>query len=534
MPSPIATVRSNWRAFTPLEKRNIIIYIIGIMFYKFGLEAFTGSIIALATNRYEWDAAQQKTTPITFERVGLLTGLNQAFQCVGSIIIAPLAKRYRTKNVLATAIFIFGLSSAILMIVDASTGGRLKPANTPKADFSYYGRYNTDGMIPIYCITGIAYGMVELIRRIIPRDIVGGNVEKLRCMDALVHMFYEVAGTAGSFCTALALIPQFGNNFSFIITPILFTCGSLVWFTISEVDKRPSKPDAPEKQSGYFLALASAFFLFGESVWTGAKIIFSSRKYVWLLPGYTFALYGHRYLESSAAPIIARRYLGNSAWYQIMVAGSNFGELLGALFVFLFTGWIKTPIPWLRLDALLLMILWYLPYWYPPSGDVKYAWIVFATFIPVSFGWAAGDVSLAAYIQASIARLESKTANVSALGAVMAFLYSTYVVIYAITAPLLGRYVDQVSKQNGGDVHNAVQSILGVQYTLIAVCMLAASFVPKGAMAFNPKMLYGETLATEVGIHTSLDTVDDGSDKPQQQPTHRDFEDDGKGSGDKA
>lgn len=47
------------------------------------------------------------------------------------------------------------------------------------------------------------------------------------------------------------------------------------------------------------------------------------------------------------------------------------------------------------------------------------------TFIPISFGWAAGDVSLAAYVQAFIARIEAKTKNVSALGAVMAFLYST-------------------------------------------------------------------------------------------------------------
>lgn len=53
--------------------------------------------------------------------------------------------------------------------------------------FEYYGRFNTDGMIPIYAVCGIAYGMVELIRRIIPRDIVGGNVQKLRRMDSVVR-----------------------------------------------------------------------------------------------------------------------------------------------------------------------------------------------------------------------------------------------------------------------------------------------------------------------------------------------------------
>lgn len=43
-------VQESWRAFTPAEKRNITIYIAGIMLYKFGLEAFNGSIVALATN----------------------------------------------------------------------------------------------------------------------------------------------------------------------------------------------------------------------------------------------------------------------------------------------------------------------------------------------------------------------------------------------------------------------------------------------------------------------------------------------------
>jgi hypothetical protein len=59
--------------------------------------------------------------------------------------------------------------------------------NHPKNEYSYYGKFDTDGMIPIYCICGIAFGMIELIRRVIPRDIVGGNVVKLKKMDSLVR-----------------------------------------------------------------------------------------------------------------------------------------------------------------------------------------------------------------------------------------------------------------------------------------------------------------------------------------------------------
>ncbi|KAK5071863.1 hypothetical protein LTS08_001041 [Lithohypha guttulata] len=493
-------VAGSWKLFSPEEKRNIAIYILGIMLYKFGLEAFNGSITALATNRYDWEAWRSDSSAKTFERVGLLQGLNQAFQCVGSILIGPLIKRFPTKLVLAVAIFCFGLLTAILMIVDASTGGTFKPAGwraTNEDDFGYYGYYNTDAIIPIYCISGIAYGMVELIRRVIPRDIVGGNVQKLRRMDALVHIFYEIAGTAGAFCTALALIPRFGNNYSFIITPIFFTCASIVWFFISNLNytKRTHLEKAEKKN--YFMLVVEGFLFFGKSVYVGGKILLTNRRYIWLLPGYSVALYGHRYLENGIAPPIARRYLGNSAWSQIMVGGSNFGELLGAAFVFVFTNFIQTPIPWLRLDALSLLIVWYLPYWYPSRGNVNEAWKVAGTFIPISFGWAAGDVSLAAYIQASLARLESQHTDVSALGSVMACLYSTYIVIYAIANPLLGRYIDSVYTAQR-DIRPAIRNIAGVQFTIISLVVFSSTFIPKGALAFNPQMLNDEALDVDL------------------------------------
>jgi hypothetical protein len=344
----------------------------------------------------------------------------------------------------------------------------------------------------------VVYGMVELIRRVIPRDLVGGNVQKLRRMDSLVHIFYEISGTAGAFTTALALIPHFGNNFSFIITPIFFAAAAILWWFIEDGIQRDTRALVLESQPTYVKAVAGGFYLFFESCWTGGKIIFTHRKFIWLLPGYAVALYGHRYLENAIAPAVARRYLGNSAWAQIMVGGSNFGELLGALFVFMFTNLVNTPMPWLRIDAIALLIVWYLPYWHPPKNDVGQAWIVAATFLPISFGWAAGDVSLAAYIQASLARIESQTQNVSALGAVMAFLYSSYIVTYAIASVSLGTYIDRVSDKNNEQVQSAIFSVAGVQFTVIFVLVMTATFVPKGAFALNPKMLSEEALDTDL------------------------------------
>jgi hypothetical protein len=371
----------------------------------------------------------------------------------------------------------------------------------------------------VYCVCGIVYGMVELIRRVIPRDIVGGHVAKLKKMDSLVHIFYEISGTTGAFVTGLVIIPQLGNNMSFIVTPICFTLAAIAWFFISELDFRREQKKHPlssHDKTSYFQAATSGLFLFGESVWVGAKILFTSRKFIWLVPGYSVALYAHRYLENNIAPQIARRYLGNSAWAQIMVGGSNLGELLGAFSVLLFANAVQTPMPWLRMDALMLLIVWYVPFWRPPAGDVGQAWIVAATLCPVAYGWASGDVSLAAYIQASLARIESQNKNVSALGAVMAFLYSFYIVTYAVAGTLLGRYLDGVYNKsggtNGGEVRSGLLFTAGVQMSIISVLVFASTFVPRGAFAFNPKLISDEVLDDDhIEIEEQRPRPDDGN-----------------------
>lgn len=321
-----------------------------------------------------------------------------------------------------------------------------------------------------------------------------------------VHIFYEITGTAGAFTTGLVIIPQLGNNMAFIITPLCFSLSALAWLFLSDVGftRTATTTTAPKPRrtpTRYWKSALSALLLFFESILVGARLLFSSRRFIWLIPGYALALHAHRYLENGIAPQIARRYLGDASWSQIIVGGSNAGELLGALAVLLLStgGTIPTPMPWLRLDALLLMVVWYLPYWRPEAGHVGQAWLVAGTFIPVSFGWAAGDVSLAAYIQAAVGRLESRDREVSALGAVMAFLYSFYIVTYAIVGTLLGRYLDGVynatgGSAGGGSIDGGLVYTAGVQFTVIAGLVMASTFVPKGALAFNPKMLEGDGL----------------------------------------
>ena len=89
MGNPWSVFVESWRLYTPKERRNIAIYALGIVFYKFGIEAFNGSIITLATDRFR--------AVNTFSKLGALTGLNQAMQCVGAILIVrPPASKVLT------------------------------------------------------------------------------------------------------------------------------------------------------------------------------------------------------------------------------------------------------------------------------------------------------------------------------------------------------------------------------------------------------------------------------------------------------
>lgn len=90
------------------------------------------------------------------------------------------------------------------------------------------------------------------------------------------------------------------------------------------------------------------------------------------------------------------------------------------------------PIPFVRLSALLLLLAWFIPF-FPVSGrTLNDALSMAAVFMPMSYAWAAGDVSLNAYIQANFTNLEPTRPGVSTLASIMSFLYVTYV---SVTGP---------------------------------------------------------------------------------------------------
>ncbi|KAJ3034428.1 hypothetical protein HDV00_005048 [Rhizophlyctis rosea] len=470
-------------SFSAIEKRNIILYVAGIMCYKFALESYNGTIKAFALDRFP------ESQRFTYS--GYLDGFNQAAQCIGSILVAPLVRKYHTRTVLAVAIFSFALISSLGMIIEAATGGKTpQNSGTGKA---IAGAWDPRGVIPIFVMAGVSHGMIELIRRIIPRDIVGGNVIKLKKMDSLVHIFYEIAGTAGAFfATWIAL--TLGKAFAPVVTPFLFIAASLIWSRIA-VEKDENAPEnnlesveGHENGPSTIAQIGSAFTAFGVAIYEGGRIIVTERRFTWLIFGYSIPLVLHRYLENGLGANYAKLVLNESAFSSLLVGGSNFGELIGALFVFIFTHAVKTPLPWLRLDAITLSIAWVL--WKVTPGSLglnstQTAWAVAAMFLPISMGWAAGDVSLAAFIQSHVSRLNNTNPRVSPLGAVMAFLYVLYIVIYAIINPVIGQWLDSLPKNQKSDYFLYIG---GVMFSCIGVVIFASTFWPKGSFAFNPTL----------------------------------------------
>lgn len=135
----------------------------------------------------------------------------------------------------------------LLLIIDAATGGRIKPAGATRP---VYGDWDPNLIFVVWTFAGVGYGMVELIRRVIPADICGANVNKLRRMDASVHVLYEVAGTSGAFASSAA-ISRFGNNYSFLFSPIFFTFAAIFWTRVGNL----KKPITESDESGAGLAV---------------------------------------------------------------------------------------------------------------------------------------------------------------------------------------------------------------------------------------------------------------------------------------
>jgi len=339
---------------------------------------------------------------------------------------------------------------------------------------------------------GGCLGIIELIRRVLPRDIVGENPHKLKRMDATVHIFYEVAGTSGAFASA-PIIKQAGPAFALMSLPVMFTFAAICWF---QIKANPNVKTDAQRSAESTGPKRSIVYLWFYSVKRGAQIVFTERRFIWLAFGYVLPFIFHRFVENVIFPTFAKQVLKEGSLSGILLAGSNLGELLGAVGVLLFTYRVPTPLPWVRFDAIALMTLWVFPF-FPFSNPTRFVWSVFPLMVVLSFGWAAGDVSLVAYIQSRIHNVNrhSLDEGTSPLGCVMAFLYSSYIIFFMVISIPLGRVFDAYNAR--GEVRESFIYVSGIMITIGAVLIFGSTFVPKGSCAINPKDDPADLLAVD-------------------------------------
>jgi hypothetical protein len=75
-------------------------------------------------------------------------------------------------------------------------------------------------------------------------------------------------------------------------------------------------------------------------------------------------------------------------------------------------------------------------------------------------------------------------------------LYSTYIAIFAIMTPALGKYADDSSSDGA---HATIFHLGGVQFSVISAVLLASTFVPRGSWSLNPKLEYTGVMNDDSG-----------------------------------
>lgn len=103
---------------------------------------------------------------------------------------AGLMKRHKLQHLLFVAGLATAICSSIPLIVEACTGGTIKPGDVASGDeglSGYFGRYKVTNMLPVWSMVGLCWGMIDTMRRIAPSYIVGSNEAKLKRVGSIVH-----------------------------------------------------------------------------------------------------------------------------------------------------------------------------------------------------------------------------------------------------------------------------------------------------------------------------------------------------------
>ncbi|KYQ90651.1 hypothetical protein DLAC_09285 [Tieghemostelium lacteum] len=359
------------------------------MIYKFAFETFSSALGLVVLTRFE-------TNGVTF--LAVMNIIYFLAQSVGSVLVNPFVRQFRASRVVGTVMILMGVLISILIIVEAASGGTI----TKLGD---WGRYF---IVPFYLFMGLFLGMIEVSRKLTPRQILGNDNEKLSKFNGLIHLFYETAGTAGAFLST-ALIKSLGPIYALSHQPVFYIVAGICFLFVSE--PFPSKIAVSEENKSSLTAAiqeknpikrtlkraAREVMMYFHGLYVGGKNVLSV-KYWWILFTYVLPQVLHRLLENLLFPTFAKKVLHDGSLSGILTGGSNAGEAVGSIMVVKFGKKVKNPMWWVRVDGLFCTLVWMLAY--PPNlSPVAIACSLIPIFIIVSSSWAAGDISLLSFIQ---------------------------------------------------------------------------------------------------------------------------------------
>lgn len=499
--------------FSKLEYSNVIIYMLGIVLWKFALETMNTCLSGIVLNRLDYNSVTGKggaNAGVTWTSMQIV---NLTAQVVGVLIVGPLFKRFRPSNVLACTVFLWGICALCIPLIEASTGGSIPGViDKGSSKSETWGKWTPILIYIFFTLAGLFSGVIEMIRRVIPANIVGGDSIKLKEMDASVHMANELSGTAGAILSRY-WISYFGWGYALSLLPIGFTLASLLWVMIkpSQEQLDYEKERSLKKPVGFVREAGDVFYGAGFSIFYGAKLVFSSRNLIWLIPAYSLGLVGHRFVEGTIFPLYAKEILKNSDLQTVLTGGSNFGEFLGAVAVLFLASAVKTPIPWIRSDAICMLISWVFPFYKPNTDANAHAWTLFPLMALLSFGWSAGDTSLAAHVQSNLHKYDNIQSNTTPLHSVMSFLYIINLIFFFVINYACGKARDSVVASNG-DLTLMFINIAALPMTIAAIIIFASTFIPVGSLAWNPDSPE-PTKEEEVATDTATIVMLNGNDE---------------------
>jgi hypothetical protein len=265
-----------FETFTATEKKNLFLYMTGLVFFKFVLETMGACFSGIVLNRLS------SNTGVIWAN---MQGLNLGFQAMGSIAIGPLSKRLHTIHILRYSVAAFGIVVAIIPVLELAYGGDIPGSSGSKSRASW-ASWSPFAVYPIYAAIGLFSGMIELLRRVIPADVVGGDVEKLKVFDGSVHAAWELVGTIGSL-SAYVWIAYFGWGYALALLPIGFSISFVCWNMMTPRPERTKELESfhsKNSEQSLVSKTKTGLYSLAYSVFYGGKLVLSNRSLIWLLP----------------------------------------------------------------------------------------------------------------------------------------------------------------------------------------------------------------------------------------------------------